>query len=601
MKPLLASKFVFFLLIGICPSVYAQSFELAQHIEDACQLEDVNGVTVADYDQDGDLDIFVVSIHRYETGDDQTWSRLLRNDGAQGFTDVTTESNLFDVDETLRTGWMGDRMAASWGDYDNDGYPDLFLANNGDDELWHNDGNGQFTKVTEESGVRGCFDCYSSNGLWWDFDLDGDLDLYVSDWLKANRQYRNEGDGTFTDISEISHLNDTSKTWASLPIDVNNDLLPDLYVVNDFGDNILFVNDGNGEFHNATREYGLEDDGDGMGVDVCDYNNDGIFDIYITNIYASHPNPFFISDNHGIYTDQAATLRVEDTGWGWGARFFDADHDLDEDLYVVNGMNLSAGRGDRNIFFENADGQFQDVSNQLGVNNPAQARGLEVFDYDQDGDLDMLVGNREARLSLYKNTLMEKEAADKGWIQIALEGTESNKYGLGAVVEINCQGQRYYRHHTGTNLFGQSLQPLHFGLAHHSVINEIAVTWPTGVIEYYPGVAANQFIKLKEGEGQLVSSFLVTSAPENERYSSLRVFPNPFDDRIIFDFPEKVAGVVEFQLTNALGQVIQSKQYRINNQRSLEVRLSQTVATPGIYFYQISTPVGVNKGKVLKR
>ena len=249
---------------------YAQSFELVSEFDDMCDLQDANGVTVADYDLDGDLDVFVVSIHRYEVGNDQTWSRLLRNDGEDGFKDVTDESLLRDQNESIRTGWMGDRMGASWGDYDNDGYPDLFLANNGNDALWRNKGNGQFENVTKVSGVQGCPDCYSSNGLWWDYDLDGDLDLYVSDWLRVNRQYRNEGDGTFTDVSVSTGLNDTSKTWTSLPIDINKDTFPDLYVVNDFGDNFLFMNNGRGEFHEATKEYGLEDDGDGMGVDICD-------------------------------------------------------------------------------------------------------------------------------------------------------------------------------------------------------------------------------------------------------------------------------------------------------------------------------------------
>ena len=319
--------------------------------------------------QDGDMDIFLVSIHKFQQGNSQTWSRLIRNNGQGEFEDVTEESNLLFQNGTLRKGWMGDRMGASWGDYDNDGYPDLFLSNDGQDELWHNEGNGQFKNVTHGSGTTGCMDCYSSNGLWWDYDLDGDLDLYVSDWLKKNRLHRNEGNGTFVDMSEFSGLDDEGNTWAAIPIDVNKDTFPDLYVVNDFGESRFFINSRNGKFSDSTRYYKLENLGDGMGIDVCDYNGDGNFDIYVTNIYDRLPNPFFVGSEEGIFTNRASELGIENTGWGWGARFFDADNDLDEDLYVVNGMKVINGRGDQNVFFENEDGVFNNISQSLGVNS----------------------------------------------------------------------------------------------------------------------------------------------------------------------------------------------------------------------------------------
>jgi hypothetical protein len=600
MKHLVYSLLLLLVSAGSLPC-HGQSFELIPDLEDTCPLIDVNGVSVADYDLDGDLDIFVVSIHRYEVGNDQTWSRLLRNDGNLGFVDVTHQANLFNQNESLRSGWMGDRMSASWGDYDNDGYPDLFLANDGSDELWHNDGNGKFSRVTQRAGVQGCDDCYSSNGLWWDYDLDGDLDLYVSDWAKANRQYRNEGDGTFTDVSEILALNDTSKTWASIPIDVNKDLLPDLYVVNDFGDNFLFINNQGKAFTEATAAYGLEDDGDGMGVDIGDFNNDGNFDIYITNIYRHRPNPLFVGSDQGVFTELAGPLGVEDTGWGWGARFFDADHDRDEDLYVVNGMNLSAGRGDRNTFFENTDGHFNNISDILGVNSAVQARGLEVFDYDLDGDLDMLVGNRESSLGFYKNTTMENQPEGSNWIQIILEGTESNRSGFGSVVEINCDGNRYYRHFSGANLMGQSLKPVHFGLGDHTEVTEIAVIWPSGVKEFFPTAQANQQVKLTEGTGALASAFIVTSVNEPKENKSLNIFPNPFSDRISIDLNNDTLGQIQFKLINTFGQVVFQDARTVHSQRQLELYPPSSSIVPGVYYYQLEFDSGSSYGKILKR
>lgn len=562
-------------------------------------LRDVNGVSVADYDQDGDLDIFLVSIHRYEAGNPQTWSRLLRNDGSQNFEDITEQAGLFVKNTALRNGWMGDRMAASWGDYDNDGYPDLFLSNNGPDELWHNEGDGTFRNVSQSAGVEGCFDCYSSNGLWWDYDLDGDLDLYVSDWLKENRFHRNEGDGTFTDISISSGLNDSSKTWASVPLDVNHDTYPDLYVVNDFGDNFLFLNDGEGGFEEATRAYGLEDDGDGMGVDICDYNNDGLFDIYVTNIFRHRPNPFFIGKEEGGFSERARLLGIDNTGWGWGARFFDADHDQDEDLYVVNGMNLSAGRGDKNLFFENRGGKFYDLSDSMGLNHDAIARGLEVFDADGDGDLEILVANRETHAVLYQNSLIEQSKNNSNWIQILLEGTQSNRDALGAVVRISCGGESYYRYHFGANLMGQSLKPLHFGLSQHPVIEEIEVIWPRGNKEYFPGIDANQLIRLKEGSGN-VESVMIPAFPALEEGPSI-LSPNPFSHQLFFKVEENDLGIIELQLTDFRGKQIFYQRQVVNQVSVLSFPLSPTLSPFGMYLYRLTTPSNIYTGKLLKQ
>ena len=229
---------------------------------------------------------------------------------------------------------MGSKMGASWGDYNNDGYPDIFLTNFGLDELWRNDGNGKFINVTQSSGVQGCQFCYSTTGLWWDYDLDGDLDLFVCDWIRENRLYRNDGEGTFVDITMQSGLGDDRNSFSALPIDINYDGLVDLYVANDAQENGLFLNNGDGTFSDWARPYGLDNDGNGMGMDVCDYNNDGRFDIYVTNIFSFEPNAFFVNSGDGLFSNESISLGIDDTGWGWGVRFFDADHDLDEDLYL---------------------------------------------------------------------------------------------------------------------------------------------------------------------------------------------------------------------------------------------------------------------------
>lgn len=599
---------IFYKKAGLIASIFcliwtlnAQHFQLLEDYPSISQLRDVNGVSVADYDVDGDLDIFIVSIHRFEENNPQTWSRLLQNNGESGFIDVTETAQLLVENKTIRRGWMGDRMGASWGDFDNDSYPDLFLSNDGGDELWHNQGDGTFKNVTEKAGIQGCSDCYSANGLWWDYDLDGDLDLYVSDWLRVNRMHENQGDGTFSDVSEQSGLADTSKTWSSIPLDVNHDLLPDLYIVNDFGPNKLMINQGDGTFKEQTKAYGLEDVGDGMGVDICDYNNDGHFDIYLTNIFRHEPNPFFVNNGQGQFINLAKPMGIDNTGWGWGARFFDADHDMDEDLYVVNGMNLSAGRGDKNVFFENIGTKFIDISANLGVDNVAQARGVEVFDYDLDGDLDMVVGNRERPQSFYKNTLMESGETATNWLQIKLIGTLSNRDALGAVVKISCDNQTYFRHYSGANLMGQSIKPIHYGLANHAQVDEIEVTWPNGVKEYFNRVATNQVVTITEGEGSPESSLGLVSTIDEKLAANIQVFPNPFSNQISLKMQDIPAENIQFRLTDITGRLIIEQEKWVGQNETLKIELPTNGLSNGLYLYSVITIAGTKTGTIIRQ
>ncbi|OUX30413.1 MAG: hypothetical protein CBE24_06675, partial [bacterium TMED264] len=309
------------------------------------------------------------------------------------------------------------------------------------------------------------------------------------------------------------------------------------------------------------------------------------------------PNPFFVGSEEGIFTNRASELGIENTGWGWGARFFDADNDLDEDLYVVNGMKVINGRGDQNVFFENEDGIFNNISQSLGMNSISIGRGLEVFDCDNDGDMDVLVGNREVNLVLYKNNIIQTDVQNKNWIQIELEGTESNKNALGSIVEINLQGKRYYRHYSGANLFGQSIKPIHYGLAHHDFIDEISVTWPSGKKEYFPSVLANQVVKLIEGETKLYSSNLALDI--NEASKLINIYPNPFENQITFSFSKNISSPLNFSLMNTLGQVVYHKIFQKGFSAPLDV--STANLSSGLYYYQLKRGKDTITGKLLKK
>lgn len=584
----------------ISQTAWSQQFEMVSTFAEQSELTKSNGVAVADYDLDGDLDIFIVAFNSFDKDDKSTWNRLLKNEGGT-FIDFTFSAGFTQQMRRTTGGINGVKLGASWGDYDNDGYPDLFLSNFGRDELWHNNGNGSFSNVTFESGVRGCNDCYSVNGLWWDFDSDGDLDLYVSDWLLANRLYENQGDGSFSDITETSGLGDTGNTWTSLAIDVNNDSYQDLYVINDFGNNHFYLNQGDGSFIESAAEYGLEDHGEGMGGDICDYNNDGLFDIYLTNIFALQPNPFFVKNVDGKFDNRSKELGIDSAGWAWGTKFFDVDHDMDEDMYVVTGNELS-GSEDFNMFFEFDNEKFHDVSAGMGVDSNLDARGLEVFDFDGDGDLDMLVSNWNGHLLLYRNQSLVVDRDKKNWIQITLEGTVSNRNAFGTVVKLKAGGKYQYRLNDGANLLGQSIIPLHFGLGSNTSIEEIMVTWPNGVSEVVTDISTNKTITLKEGSVGLVTGINDKSPLTNGSFSIINNYPSPFEDIFSLELNIPKPGPLEWFIYEASGKEIYHQQVMANTSGKFMLSSPNEMQNwkPGIYFFKMKFKNEIIDGKIMK-
>ena len=487
-----------FILIGLLSAsvLEAQNFIPLDRFGAASEIQKANGISVVDYDGNGNLDVYIVASDAFDLENRLTWNRLLKNTNGN-FLDVTEQSGLlenqYNIDNSNAE--MGVKMGASWGDFNNDGFPDLFLTNKGPDQLFKNKGDGTFEEITKVAGVGGCDKCYSSSALWWDYDSDGDLDLYVSDWQYPNRMYKNVGNDQFIDVSVESGLNVGLQTWTSLPIDINKDGFQDLYLMNDFADNDLFINNGDGTFIDRTVIYKLNDIGHGMGVDVCDIKNDGNFDIYLTNIWQEHVNPFFVNQG-SFFKNEWSERGFENAGWGWGVRFFDMDHDMDEDLYLVNQKHFLDENLDYNRLFIAENEKFKEVSETYAVNSFPDARGLEIFDFNKDGDLDMIFANWGANATLYSNNI-----SDKGnWIQIELEGTISNRNAFGAVLRAKIKDTSLHRLNHGANYLGQSIKPIHFGLADNEIIDELTIFWPSGRVEKIYDVAVNQFLKIKEGE-----------------------------------------------------------------------------------------------------
>lgn len=590
------------LCIALAPTLQAQTFRIATEEAGLAPegAEDFNGVAVADYDMDGDLDIYMVAYRQYDPDLPLTWNRLFRNEGNGQFIDVTAEAGALSKVRGFDRGGMGNKFGASWGDYDNDGDPDLFLTNVGPEQLFRNEGNGTFTDVTEEAGLTHSDDGHTSSSVWWDYDLDGDLDLYIGVWAgttSANRFYQNEGDGTFVDITESTGLGDEGRTWTSMPIDANRDGRIDLYVVNDFGPNKFYENQGNGSFREATAEYGLEDPGHGMGVTVGDYNNDGLFDIYLTNIAEYFPNPLFLNTGDASFENHAEAMGVQDAGWAWGTEFFDCDHDGDLDLYVANGYLIDRGSNHffTNQLFGNNEPIFENRSVSSGADGFGESRGLTVFDYDDDGDLDLLVANWSEPPSLYAN-----ESPSLNWLKIDLEGTVSNRDAFGATVRISSQTNTVYRHNDGVEFLGQSIQPIHVGVGYATMIDEIAVTWPNGTVDFVYDVAANQTIKIVEGHG-LSSTSIETPDTPADALTLYHPFPNPFHSSTTLTFNLPGPGDVEVTVYNVLGQEVLNKRVAFDVAGRQHVALDGTTFTQsGLFIYRVRWQDRVQSGVITR-
>ena len=593
-------------------SADAQTFTRIEAAANLSQIANTNGVAVADYDQDGDLDIFFTGYKNFKPNDPGTWSHLMRNNGDETFTDVTVEAGfgIQYINEGLHAE-RGEKMGASWGDYDNDGFPDLFLANSRLDQLYHNNGNGTFTDVTAQAGVEGCIVCYSSSGLWWDHDRDGDLDLYVSVLNNENFMYQNNGDGTFTNVTELTGLEgaDNAITWSAVAFDAGKDNILDLYCLNDTQSNEFFENRSGQKYNESALAYRLADEGASMGMAIGDCNNDGRFDIYVTNIYNHLPNPLFVDKGNRRYENKALEYGVEDTGWGWGTAFLDYDHDGDEDLAAVNGpiddLYGVVQPDIDNVLFKNMlleeDLHFENVSDETGFLGKAKSKGLEAFDYDQDGDLDMVVANMEEGAYFFQNsTISGSQPTDKNWLQVKLEGTMSNRDGFGATVKIRIGDRWLYRYHQGAAIFGGSVKPVHFGLGEASVIDEIHFTWLTGITEAIYDVPANQLLHFKEGSGTVVKEDTGTVQPGGAIVEKHFAKPNPFSNETILHFELAAAGSLQLRIFNSIGRLVHESTEELPDAGVLDIPWGGARLASGVYFYVAQFKDKKLEGRIVK-
>ncbi len=501
-------------LVFVSPS-FAQKFTRIENQANFNDLRNTMGVAVADFDRDNDLDLFIVGKSDFSPIEPTTWSRLFRNNNDGTFEDVTIAAgfhNLHNYD-IKDPGWeYGVKMGASWGDYNNDGFPDLFLTNYRSIQLFQNQKDGTFKEVTKSAGFPVEDDCYNTSALWWDFNKDGFLDIYISKWggCESNRFYENNSDGTFTEKTEELNIGGLQEwTWMTVPLDANHDGRWDLYLANDFTENELLIQDSNGVFSNKALQYLANYKGNDMGIALGDYDNDGAFDIYITNI---GENRLLSPTGNNTYENVADSKNVLDAFWAWDTQFADFDHDGDEDLFVSNGYQSDfvfyPSKKD-NFLFKNlqSEGQntFEDWSEQAQVKDFSSSMSMRAFDYDLDGDLDIMVSNMDNSPFFYENNSSESEGlSQNNWANIQLEGTVSNRDGLGSHLKLYSNNNTQHRLYNGAGLLSQSLSAVHFGLGNAPIIDSLEITWDSGITEKFYALPVNEYIKIKEQEGYSV-------------------------------------------------------------------------------------------------
>lgn len=480
------------------------------------------GVAVNDYDADGDLDFYVSNGLGFPNA-------LFRNSGNGTFERL---------DSPEFGGDLREDGGVAFGDIDNDGDLDLYVGSSQRNSLFLNRGDGRFDDVTESAGVGDGRNARSVSFV--DCDNDGLLDIFVSNYdLEANVDfdrddnpgqgsvlYRNNGDLTFTDVTEAAGIGRTGLAFAQTFTDYDNDGDQDLVLVHDVGRIVLFQNDGRCHFRDVSKEAGFTQTGSWMGVTSGDYDNDGDMDLFVTNVGPAMAmfvpqfpgriqNPMhalYRNNGDGTFVEVARQAGVADAGFGWGCEFGDVDNDGFLDLYLVTnyffmgvgnqgGPSLygrlpegGVGGEDSFLFLSNRDGTFRNVTREAGISNPFDARGATLADFDGDGFLDVFVANERGPLKVYRN-----QRNGNHWLKVRLQGTRGNRDAIGARVRVVADGSAQIREVSGGSSYkSQQSFELQFGLGRRRHVDLVEVLFPGGGRATRWDLDADQVVKIAE-------------------------------------------------------------------------------------------------------
>lgn len=496
------------------------------------------GCAFLDYDNDGWMDIYLVNSGKCDffTPNPPLRNALYKNNRDGTFTDVTEKAG-------VGAGGYGQGVAV--GDYDGDGFPDIYVTQYGRSILYHNNGDGTFTDVTEKAGVTA--PGWSSSAVWFDYDNDGRLDLFVGRFVDFSKElnkpcgihedgrlhycipkvyspmpswlFHNNGNGTFTDVSKDSGIaRCLGKVWGVVATDINNDGLMDLFVANDTVQNFLFLNRGNGKFEEIGEPAGVAYSAEGrtrsgMGLDSADYDQDGFMDLFVANLdremyslYRNNHDSTF--DDEAGATGIASATRLMS---GWGLKFFDFDNDGDLDLFLANGnpddlieqIHSQVKYQEPPLLFHGTGKTFRNISEQSGpiFTQPLSARGMAIGDFNNDGAIDVLISVNNGAPILLRNNV----GSQSHWLGIKMVGKKSNIDAVGARITYQAQDLKRSRMKIGGGSYLSDHDPrIVLGIGKRTKIDWLEIKWPlpSGAIERFTDLPIDRYITIVESEGK---------------------------------------------------------------------------------------------------
>jgi hypothetical protein len=594
-KYLYSFLFIFCLLFfSVAENIFPQSFT---KITTGAVVNDTSwsyGCCWADFNSDGYIDLFVCNNMTANKN-----NLMYINNGNGTFTKITTGVVVTDG---------GSSYGCTAGDYDNDGFLDLFVSNYGENNfLYHNNGNGTFTKIT--TGVIVSDGGNSTGCSWGDYDNDGYVDLIVCNRNQNNFLYHNNGNGTFTRITTGPVATDNSNSGGCAWGDYNSDGYIDLFVANAGpASDFLYRNNGNGTFTKITNDPVVIDVEHSGGGSWGDYDNDGDLDLFVTGgVIGTSFNRLFRNNGNGTFTKVTGDPIVTYSHWAGGAGWCDFDNDSDLDMYVsgYDGINL--------LYANNGNGSFTRIDTGVVVNDGGYKMGASWGDYNNDGFVDLFV----ARNNFYggNNVMYLNNGNGNKWINIRCVGMVSNKAGIGAKVFIRStinsvvvRQMQVVSSQTGGAISGQGSLNADFGLGNATIIDSIRIEWPSGIIDKYTNVPVSQFRVAIEGQG-LTPVVNVNNNNVPNAFSLYQNYPNPFNPatKIKFDVPRLlsplyergVGGFVVLKVFDVLGNEVTTLISQQLKPGSYEIEFNGASYSSGVYYYQLKTDGFVETKKLI--
>ncbi|MEZ4885757.1 MAG: FG-GAP-like repeat-containing protein [Chitinophagales bacterium] len=529
------------------------------------------GVSIGDYDNDGDDDIYV-SVRGGV-------NKLFQNMGNERFMDVAKTAGVAVEESTLMS---------VWGDLDNDGYLDLFVGNyNQPNRLFHNMGDGTFEDISVTAGIGNINRLQAVT--MGDIDRDGWLDIYVANLSEQNLMYKNKGNLTFSNVVSQSNTMDMLVAMGTIFFDYDNDGDLDLYLTHDANQaSILYENDGTGKFTDVSVVSGTNVAIQGMGIDIADFDHNGFLDIYVTNL---GPNVLLLNNGDKTFTNIAESANVDNAGMGWGVSCLDYDNDGWQDIYTVNNYNFAPYPN--RLYHNNGDNTFEVVSYDSPLEAKKVSYGTACGDFDGDGFVDIALSNwGDVGLQLFRNEMIMGN-----WVKIKTTGTESNRSAIGSRIQIYHNGSMQMDEvMAGSSWTSQSSATLHFGLAEASMIDSLMIRWPNGLEEMYYNLDVNQSYHFTEAEG------VVTTIEEKPTpIESIHLFPNPFSNASTIEVNLLQSATITLRLYDLKGQEIATlfEGDLQAGKHVFEVN-KQTLKENGVYIFRLESGSEIVTRKVVK-